>query len=409
MKNFLKRVLTCAVIIMCITLCSCTQSSGPYTVTFETNGGNEIESIIVEKDQLFELPTPIKEGMAFQGWYTDKKLNNKFDSETPITKDITLYAKWGDGILISTFDELVNIKNDLSNKYLLANDIDCKGIALHSIGISVDAPFSGTFDGQGYTIYNYCFSENDYMGLFGYNTGTIKNVIVKNLDINMNQSFNNNSLLYVGAIAGCNEGTIANCVVMDSSISITVPYNDWKSVTVHKTGLITGLNKGLVKNCFVSGTVNTSNKNLKVKEYPRSGGVTGENAGTIENCFVNVKSTCTGQKGSGMLHENIGEAGGISAVNEVDGVIKNCIVLGSISSNFHCGDICSRNSGVVENCYRSSLVSTKNFYYIHGVSMTNEELSNYDFYKYTLCWDENIWKYTDLNIDESIYPQILFK
>ena len=103
MKNFLKRVLTCAVFIMCVTLCSCTQNNGPYTVTFETNGGNEIESIIVEKDQLFELPTPIKEGMVFQGWYTDKKLNNIFDSETPITKDITLYAKWTPITLTITF------------------------------------------------------------------------------------------------------------------------------------------------------------------------------------------------------------------------------------------------------------------------------------------------------------------
>ena len=60
------------------------------------------------------------------------------------------------------------------------------------------------------------------------------------------------------------------------------------------------------------------------------GAIAGYNEGTIENCIVNVKSTCTGQKGSEMLNQEIGEAGGISVVNEVDGVIKNCIVLNTL-------------------------------------------------------------------------------
>lgn len=60
------------------------------------------------------------------------------------------------------------------------------------------------------------------------------------------------------------------------------------------------------------------------------GAIAGYNEGTIENYFVNVKATCTGQKGSGMLYQEIGEAGCISAVNEVDVVIKNCIVLNTL-------------------------------------------------------------------------------
>lgn len=63
-----------------------------YTVTFDTEGGNDIAAVKVLKNAKLELPEdPTKEGFIFQGWiYEDKE----FAKETKITKDITLKAKW---------------------------------------------------------------------------------------------------------------------------------------------------------------------------------------------------------------------------------------------------------------------------------------------------------------------------
>lgn len=78
-----------------------------YTVTFETNGGTAIEAQLVPEGTFATKPAtaPTKEGNLFEGWYTEQTMTNLFDFYTPITKDITLYAKWMD-ISSITFDDL---------------------------------------------------------------------------------------------------------------------------------------------------------------------------------------------------------------------------------------------------------------------------------------------------------------
>lgn len=66
-----------------------------YTVSFETNGGNEIASQTVTRNGVIKEPTlPIKDGFDFEGWYTDKELKTKYDFSEKVTKNFTLYAKW---------------------------------------------------------------------------------------------------------------------------------------------------------------------------------------------------------------------------------------------------------------------------------------------------------------------------
>lgn len=78
-----------------------------YTVTFETNGGSAIEAQLVPEGTFATkpVPAPTKEGNLFEEWYTEQTMTNRFDFYTPITKDITLYAKWMD-ISSITFDDL---------------------------------------------------------------------------------------------------------------------------------------------------------------------------------------------------------------------------------------------------------------------------------------------------------------
>ena len=66
-----------------------------HTVSFDSNGGSDVEEITFTEDgHINEPPTPKKEGYKFVGWYEDKNFTKKFDFSKLPTSDITLYAKW---------------------------------------------------------------------------------------------------------------------------------------------------------------------------------------------------------------------------------------------------------------------------------------------------------------------------
>lgn len=66
-----------------------------YTVKFDSNGGSDIELQNVRAGEKVIIPeNPIRSGYIFAGWYIDEKLTEKFNFETAINNNITLYAKW---------------------------------------------------------------------------------------------------------------------------------------------------------------------------------------------------------------------------------------------------------------------------------------------------------------------------
>ncbi len=71
------------------------ESPATYTVTFNSNGGTEIApKEVVSGLKIGEPSIPTKKGFTFDGWYEEATLNTKFDFNTPITSNRTLYAKW---------------------------------------------------------------------------------------------------------------------------------------------------------------------------------------------------------------------------------------------------------------------------------------------------------------------------
>ena len=93
-----------------------------YTVKFEENGGKEVEDIQdIKKGSTITLPTIERPGYIFKGWYTSKKFisGTEITNETPIGKNITIYAKW------EAINYTLNINLDggsLTNGYYSGNN-----------------------------------------------------------------------------------------------------------------------------------------------------------------------------------------------------------------------------------------------------------------------------------------------
>lgn len=69
-----------------------------YTVTFDANGKDAAmpDSQRVKEGKVATEPStkPQCKGYTFAGWYTDEACTQAYDFSTPVTADLTLYAKW---------------------------------------------------------------------------------------------------------------------------------------------------------------------------------------------------------------------------------------------------------------------------------------------------------------------------
>ncbi len=70
-------------------------SINKYTISFNTNGGTEVEPIKQNYATEVSAPeAPAKTGYKFVGWYSNSSLTSKYTFTTIPAKNITLYAKW---------------------------------------------------------------------------------------------------------------------------------------------------------------------------------------------------------------------------------------------------------------------------------------------------------------------------
>ena len=75
----------------------CGEIVGPSaTITFHENGGSDVADITkVEGSLIGALPTPVREGYTFDGWYTDDgTFQNRFAERKMPVGGANLYAKW---------------------------------------------------------------------------------------------------------------------------------------------------------------------------------------------------------------------------------------------------------------------------------------------------------------------------
>ena len=88
-------------------------SINQYTISFETNGGTEVEAITQNYATSVVAPSaPAKNGYKFEGWYSDSTLKNKYTFTTMPANDVTLYAKW----TLETYNITYNLVGGTNNK-----------------------------------------------------------------------------------------------------------------------------------------------------------------------------------------------------------------------------------------------------------------------------------------------------
>lgn len=67
-----------------------------YTVKFVSNGGSLVDPQKTKDQKLQTLPTPVRAGFTFVGWYTDTDYSTLVTKDTKFTANTIVYAKWAE-------------------------------------------------------------------------------------------------------------------------------------------------------------------------------------------------------------------------------------------------------------------------------------------------------------------------
>jgi hypothetical protein len=285
-----------------------------------------------------------------------------------------------DPYLIYTAEQLNTIglaTCDWDKHFLLCADIDMSslnGTSFNIIGTYWGNPFTGVFDGNGHTIsnFNYTSTYTDYVGLFGYVRGVIKNLGL--IDPNVNAGTGDCVGSLIGQVSG---GAITGCYVKGGRIS-----GD------NYVGGLVGYNGGTITNCYSTASV---------LGYRYVGGLMGSNSGTITNCY----STAS------VLGDRY--VGGLVGLNRkwcirgtpptcYYGTITNCYSTGSVSGGYRVGGLVGSNDGEVSASFWDIETSGQDWS-DGGTGLTTTEMqmagtftdAGWDFVGETVNGIEDIW------------------
>ncbi len=235
---------------------------------------------------------------------------------------------------ISDCAGLNNVRDDLSSKYKLTADIDASCMT-SPIGTDT-TPFTGTFNGSGYTISNLTINlpSAHHVGLFGYTSSSakIKNVGLIDVSIRGNQ--------HAGGLVGHNSGSISNSYMTGEVTASTISSHS------HSGGLVGVNDGGSVISSYATGRVTASATNSSSISY--SGGLVGINNGSIINSYATGEVTASSPYTA--------YSGGLAGVNGAGGsnppsasTINNSYAIGGVAAsatNSHSGGLVGRmNNG----------------------------------------------------------------
>lgn len=238
-------------------------------------------------------------------------------------------------IPIYTAEDLNNIRNNLSDKYVLMNDID---LSVYENWIPIgtnEEPFTGELDGNKHLIKSLKIIQNEkeniYAGIFAHcQNSSIKNISINDFNIQTDSekitagiiaaiiksseisncivsgtiNVNSSDRIIVGGIIGtASENSIINRCKNLSNISTSMEYTKAISIYNYCVGGIVGSSYATISECSNYGNIET-NANGKENLYLaaiQTGGITGIDFGEISNCYNTGDVSALGQSKKTML------------------------------------------------------------------------------------------------------------
>ncbi|MGU7784559.1 GLUG motif-containing protein [Burkholderia sp. PU8-34] len=290
---------------------------------------------------------------------------------------------------ISNAHQLQLMAMNPAASYTLAGDIDMSELTRPSgmwnvatgfvpIGDQT-TPFSGTFNGAGHAVNDLVINRpsQNYVGLFGYSSGTVMNVGIANGVVTGGN--------YVGGLLGINEGTVTNAYATGSvsggssseDIGGLVGVNGGTMGKVYATASVSGGSAvgGLVGWSSDPGTVSDAYATGSVSGTSYVGGLVGFNYGTgaVSNSYA-TGSVNGNIRVGGLIGENWGAVtdvyatGSVSGASYVGGLIgftftsntqvRDAYATGSVSGTSYVGGLVGANyGGIVSNAYATGSVN----------------------------------------------------
>ena len=394
-------------------------------IVFNGNGATSgsMKTQVVKKGDIINLKSNQyeKQYNRFLGWATSPNGEVVYDDGDIInigsTQALQLYAIWGRQIKeINSAEGLNSIRADVEagmdyyTEYVLTCDIDLNNEEWIPIGRRESShpydtiAFDGIFNGNGCKISNLKISSyhngSGYFGLFGINSGTIKNVEINNLNITLKAE---EAGVYVGSIVALNYGLILNCSA-SGQISLTPMLVASRDICIG--GIVdNNTESGKIVNCYSKVKINA-----ETNSYSYVGGIASRNAGMIENCYSSNEINAWGNRSS--IDIKI-YAGGIVGMNYECGNISNCVAVANVSTLSahsyygYAGGIVgfdNNDKGIYNNNYRSSeQVVTIRMPGIgisieinqEGTKISLEEIKTTNFIFNTLNWSSDVWEVTN--------------
>jgi len=227
-----------------------------------------------------------------------------------------------DPYLITSYNELKLVKEDLSAHYRLENNIDAstsatenEGAGFEPIGKDWFNSFTGGFQGGGFYIKNLTINaaEDEMAGLFGRIEGALIDGVGL-LDANIAGSAQVGGLVAVNSFG----------VVAGSYVTGLV------NGTGSQTGGLVGLNYGEISNSYSTASVSGVNS---------AGGLVGlVDGGNVTNCYAS--GTVSG----------LGVSAGLVGINQ-NGNITSCYAVGKVISDTDAHGLVAMNMGTVTTSY----------------------------------------------------------
>ena len=173
---------------------------------------------------------------------------------------------------IADWNDLDNVRNDLTGDYVLVNDLDSDTAGYTGIGddfepIALTSDFVGSFDGDGFLISDVVieYGDGDNIGLF---SSTAEGALIENLSVGGSVTVTNSVVFNCAGLVGRNDGaTIQNCV---SHIDVTVPDG-------RRLGGLVGFNLGTVTDSYATGSVEGDSE---------VGGLVGRTRETVQTSYA---------------------------------------------------------------------------------------------------------------------------